>query len=280
MHAPADASRASGTVTRGLPLLTPDLARRLERLVAPEVTPPGTAPATGMPLVTRFGRTIAAKAKGGRPSNKVFCFGASDLAHLDAILDYYAADGLEPTFYLSPLGFAADVAAELAARGFSQHEFQQAILYGIPSSELSSPRPSITIERVSADNLEDYIRVFADGFEWPVEWRDAAMDEMRRGFAADQQRFLARLGGEPAAVATLRIRDGVASLGGGATVPRFRGNGCHLALLRHRLDVAYMLGCALVVSGADFGSGSFRNQLRSGLRLAYVESGWKRSVTP
>jgi len=279
MHAVPNASREKSTVTRGLPLLTPDLARRLERLVAPEVTPVGTTPALGTPLVMRFGRTIAAKAKGGRPSNKVFCFNAGDIAHLDAILDYYAADGLEPTFSLSPLGFAAEVAAALEARGFAQREFQQAILYGIPSSELTSPRASITIERVSGDNLDEYVRVFADGFEWPAEWRDAAMDEMRRGFSADQQRFLARLDGTPAAVATLRVRDGVASLGGGATVPRFRGNGCHFALLRHRLDVAYMLGCTLVISGADFGSGSFRNQLRSGLRLAYVECGWKRSVT-
>ena len=277
MHAPPNAARG-GTVTRGLPLLTPDLVRRLERLVAPEVTPPGTMPAVGAPLVTQFGRTIAAKAKGGRPSNKVFCFSAADIPQLDAILGYYATDDLEPTFYLSPLGFSESVAAALAGRGFSQREFQQSILYGVPSSELTSPRPSITIERVGAENLDEYVRTVADGFEWPAEWRDAAMDEMRRGFSADQQRFLARLGGEAAAVATLRIRDGVASLGGGATVPRFRANGCHLALVRHRLDVAYMLGCTLVISGADFGSGSFRNQLRSGLRLAYVESGWKRSA--
>jgi len=66
------------------------------------------------------------------------------------------------------------------------------------------------------------------------------------------------------------------SLGGGATVPRFRGKGCHLALVRHRLDVAYMLGATLVMGGANFGSGSFRNQLRAGLRLAYIESGWRR----
>jgi len=259
-----------------VPVLTTDLARRLERLVAPELTAPGAIPPPGVPLVTQFGRTIAAKAKGGRPSNKVFCFSAADVAHLDAILAYYAADHLEPTFYLSPVGFSATVAEALTKHGFSQREFQQAILYGVPSSQLTSPQPRITIERVSPENLDEYVRTFADGFEWPPEWRDRAMDDLRREFSSDQQRFLARLDGEAAAVATLRIRDGVASLGGGATVPRLRGNGCHLALLRHRLDVAYLLGCTLVMSGADFGSCSFRNQLRSGLQLAYVESGWSR----
>ena len=259
-----------------VPVLTTDLARRLERLVAPELTAPGMIPPPGAPLVTQFGRTIAAKAKGGRPSNKVFCFSAMDVPHLDAILAYYAADDLEPTFYFSPVAFSATVADALTERGFSQREFQQAILYGVPSNQLTSPGSRITIERVSPENLDEYVRTFADGFEWPPEWRDRAMDDLRCEFSSDQQRFLARLDGEPAAVATLRIRDGVASLGGGATVPRFRGNGCHLALLRHRLDVAYLLGCTLVMSGADFGSCSFRNQLRSGLRLAYIESGWGR----
>jgi hypothetical protein len=270
--------RSPSVVTRGVPVLTSDLVRRLERLVAPEPTPPGTTPAAGTPLVAQFGRTIAAKARGGRPSNKVFCFNEGDIAHLDSILAFYAADDLEPTFYLSPLGFSRRLAAALSARGFAQREFQQAILYGVPSSELTSPRPSITVERVGPENLGEYVRTLADGFEWPSEWRDAAMDDTRRAFTSDQQRFLARFDGEPAGVATLRIRDGVASLGGGATVPRLRGNGCHLALVRHRLDVAYMLGCTLVTSGADFGSGSFRNQLRSGLRLAYIECGWTRSA--
>ena len=32
----------------------------------------------------------------------------------------------------------------------------------------------------------------------------------------------------------------------------------------------------LVIGSADFGSGSFRNQQRAGLRLAYIESGWRR----
>ena len=261
---------------RDVPLLTTDLARRLERLVAPDPTLSATPGAPGTVLVKQFGRTIAAKAKGGRPSNKVFCFGREDIARLDDILAFYDVDKLEPAFYLAPVGFTDAVGAALTAAGFAQFDFQQAILYGLPSSELTSPPRHITIERVTADNLEDYLTTMADGFEMPLAWRDAAIDESRRQFSGEEQRFLARLNGEPAAVATFRVREGVASLGGGATVPRYRNKGCHLALLRHRLDVAYLLGCSLVMSGANYGSGSFRNQLRSGLRLAYVESGWRR----
>lgn len=262
---------------RELPLLTLDLVRRLERLVAPEpaVTPAGSPDSI---IVAQFGRTVAAKGRSGRRSNKVFCFNADDLPRLDEILAFYAADCLEPTFYLSPAGFTREVAGALIASGFAQRELEQAVLYGLPSTELSSPPRRITIERVTSDNLDEYLRTLADGFEMPGEWRDAAVEDSRRRFTADEQRFLARLDGEAAAVATLRTRDGVASLGAGATIPRFRGNGCHLALVRHRLDVAYLLGCTLVVGGARFGSGSFRNQQRAGLRFGYIECGWRRST--
>lgn len=254
-----------------------DLTWRLERLVAPGLTAPGVLPPPDVPLVVRFGKTIAAKARSGRPNNKVFCFNRDDIARLDEILAYYAADALEPTFYLTPASFHHDVAAALTAAGFYQVEFQQAILYGVPSRELTGSPRGITIERVSPENLDDYVVTMADGFEWPSEWRDAAVEAARKGFSPNEQHsFLARFQGEPAAVATLRIKDGVASLGGGATSPRFRKHGCHTALLRHRLDAAYLLGCSLVTSGADFGSGSFRNQLRVGLHLAYIESGWRR----
>lgn len=263
-------------MTRDVPLLTLELARRLERLVAPEPVVPGGPSTPGTVIVVQFGRTVAVKAKGGRPSNKVFCFGPDDLSRLDDILAFYTTDALEPEFYLTPSGFTRAVGAALSAAGFAQFDFQQAILYGVPSSELTSAPRHITIERVTAENLEDYLGAMADGFEMPPEWRGAAMDETRRRFPRDEQRFLARVAGEPAAVATLRVREGVASLGGGATVPAHRRKGCHLALVRHRLDVAYLLGCTLVIGGANYGSGSFRNQLRAGLRLAYIESGWRR----
>jgi GNAT superfamily N-acetyltransferase len=258
-----------------VPLLTNELVRRIERLVAPEPLAAANGGEPGV-AIAQFGRTIATKARGGRPSNKVFCFSDDDLGRLDDILAYYAVDGLEPTFYLTPVGFTPRVAVTLGAAGFAQHEFQQAILYGVPSTELTSPPAAIVIERVTAENQDEYVRTLADGFEWPAEWREVAMAGARRASTSDGQRFLARYNGEPAAVATLRTREGVASLGGGATIPAQRGKGCHRALVRHRLDVAYMLGCTLVIGSAAFGSGSFRNQQRAGLRLAYIESGWRR----
>src|SRR5262245_12757422 len=114
-----------------LPLLTNELALRLEELVAPAFSS-STKPDSAAPVMQRFGHTIAAKGGHGAPADNVFCFGSRDLAHLDEILEFYSVDELEPTFYLAPMTFTPEVAAALSQRGFRQCEFQQAILYGVP----------------------------------------------------------------------------------------------------------------------------------------------------
>ena len=259
-----------------LPVLDNELTRRIERLVAPEPTGAATNLDPSRPIVVQFGRTIASKAKGGRPSNKVFCFGLEDVKRLDAILGFYASDALEPTFYLAPTGLTIEVAEALSRRGFSQREFRQAILYGVPTPAPPLP-PGLAVERVAVRTLGEFVQATADGFEWPDAWRDGAMEGIRSNFRPDAHHFLVRWEGQAVGVGSLGVRDDVASLEEGAVMPEFRGRGCHLALLNHRLQVALDLGCELVLGAADFGSGSFRNQQRVGLRLAYIESGWRRA---
>jgi GNAT superfamily N-acetyltransferase len=84
--------------------------------------------------------------------------------------------------------------------------------------------------------------------------------------------------GTPAGVGELTAIGDTANwgyLGSAAVVPRFRRLGIQTALLRHRFRVAFNRAYELVTSGADFGSTSFRNQQRVGLRLAYVEATWR-----
>ena len=260
-----------------LPVLTSDLALRIERCVAPELTSAGESADRLTPRVAQFGRTVASKSKGGSPANKVFCFGHEDIGRLDEILAFYAVDGLEPTFYVAPMRFTRDLAAVLHDAGFVQREFEQAIMYGLPASKARPLPRGVTIERVTADNAEEFVRATADGFEWPPSWRDGAMETVRHSFRPAVRHFLVRYAGAPAGVGSLGIRGSFASLGGGAVVPAFRRTGCHLALVHHRVHLAHTMGCDLVLGGASFGSGSFRNQQRAGLRLAYVESAWSRA---
>ena len=262
---------------RGVPVLTIELARRIERFVAPEVSLPQSETADpSAPCVAQFGRTIASKSPHAWPGNKVFCFGHDDVERLGEILAFYSADGLEPTFYVAPMAFTREVSAALAGAGFVQREFEQAILYGLPDPTPPALPAGIDIELVTDDNLEEFVRATADGFEWHASWREAAMDGVRTSVRPGVRHFLVRYNGTPAGVGSLGVRENIASLGGGAVVPAFRGKGCHLALVHHRVHLAHTLGCELVLGGASFGSGSFRNQQRAGLRVAYVESAWSR----
>ncbi|HZT42714.1 MAG TPA: GNAT family N-acetyltransferase [Chthonomonadaceae bacterium] len=260
------------------PPLTRDLALRIERRVGEgSLRAPDQAQDPFPQQAAEFGRTIAVKARGGRPRNKVFCFGHDDIHHLEDILSFYAQDDLEPHFYLAPMGFSRKVARALTAAGFGQCDFEQALLYGLPQDAPVSLPSAVTIEPVTADNLEEFVTATADGFEWHAAWREAAMQGVRTEAAPGERRFLARYEGKPAGVGALRVdEDGVAHVVGGAVVPQYRRKGCHLALVHHRLHVAHQLGCPFVTGAASFNSSSFRNQQRAGLRLAYIESEWTR----
>ncbi|MBM3460443.1 MAG: GNAT family N-acetyltransferase [Armatimonadetes bacterium] len=259
-----------------LPPLTHELTRRLERRVAPHPTDPSGPAYPGEPYVVRFGSTLASRSTSSRPVDKVYCFSAEDLPRLDEILAFYAEENRTPWFYLSPAGFTPEVAAALTARGFAQREFQQAILYGLPRTEAPLLPEGLSLERVTGQNLDAYVTTLADGFEWPAAWRTAAMADCRRSFHPGAAWYLARWEGEPAGCAAVTSWAGIASLAGSAVVPRFRRRGCQTALIQWRLYLATRMNCDLVTGGADFGSASFRNQQRAGLRLAYVESGWTR----
>lgn len=91
---------------------------------------------------------------------------------------------------------------------------------------------------------------------------------------ADWHCYVARLDGVPAAVAALRVRDGIGSLTFDGTTPRFRGRGCQTALIRHRIADAAAAGCGLVVTQTDPDSSSQRNLERAGFRTAYTRTFW------
>jgi hypothetical protein len=224
--------------------------------------------------VRHFGRTIALK-RDGWPGSQVFCFSTDDVQRLPEILAFLGHDA--PQFHLSSNGFSAQVGQALAAAGFYQDNLEQTLTYGAPHESLLPPPSGIEIERVDGDSVELFLEVMAEGFGWDPAWREAAKDKERR--ASNQPNyhpFLAYCEGKPVATGVLKTNGDLANVVQGATVPDFRRKGCQLALLHRRLFEAGRLGCGVVVSGAAYGSSSLRNQYRAGLRIAYIESGWKK----
>jgi N-acetylglutamate synthase-like GNAT family acetyltransferase len=85
---------------------------------------------------------------------------------------------------------------------------------------------------------------------------------------------VARLNGQPAAAATLYVKDRVGYLADATTDPAFRRRGLHAALLRRRMHDAAAADVEIVFSGATPFSTSHRNMERAGLRLQFMRSLW------
>lgn len=96
---------------------------------------------------------------------------------------------------------------------------------------------------------------------------EQAMTDMLRadGFS----RYLARLGGDIAGGASLRLCDGVAQLCGAATLPQHRRRGVQTALLVKRLLTALERGCDVAAITTQPGSKSQENAHRRGFTLLY-----------
>jgi ribosomal protein S18 acetylase RimI-like enzyme len=90
--------------------------------------------------------------------------------------------------------------------------------------------------------------------------------------AAGLVRYLARVEGEPAGGASLRIAAGIAQLCGAATLPAQRRRGVQSSLLAERLEQAGAAGCDLAVVTTQPGSKSQENVQRLGFELLYTRA--------
>ncbi len=139
-----------------------------------------------------------------------------------------------------------------------------------PVEELRSceEEPAIRIEEVVGENAARS-KIAQRGF-FGEEPSEAALLLTRIMDRADNvRRYLAFWNDEPAGVASMTAGDGIAFLGGGTTLPEFRGRGIQAALIQRRLEDAQ--GCELAIVGASPGSTSHRNAERAGFRVAWSQ---------
>ena len=74
------------------------------------------------------------------------------------------------------------------------------------------------------------------------------------------------------------MHGGVAEFGGASTRVAYRKRGVQTALLRHRLDAAYTLGCDLAMVMTTPGTVSQRNVQRAGFDVAYTKAIMARQI--
>jgi ribosomal protein S18 acetylase RimI-like enzyme len=216
------------------------------------------------------------------PANKVIGLGFGhrlDHDSLDAIEAAWRERGEPVRFEVATLADAS-IPALLTRRGYILQGFENVLGRSIDDSGAGESGVCV-IERLETDDQGPYVDVLVEGFahpdvgsappeEYPRDVLDAVFSAMMRtrGF----RRYLARVDGEPAGGAGMRLDHGVAQLCGAATRPAFRRRGIQSALFGRRLRDAREAGCDLAVVTTEPGSKSQANATAQGFVLLYTRA--------
>ncbi len=269
-------------INRTLPLLTPELAYRIEASTisfsAEKQKVLASLPDNPYGVQTRvFGNAtafLARKTHNAEIFNHVSNLTRDDLPYLDDILDWYASNDVRCSFDIVPSNVSPELLWRLAEKGFYQSSFYN-MFYGLPSAtqEFFS---DIAVRPVLLEEKDLFVEVYFDSFEIPqIEKYDYIRQSIRLLVGKPTNLCLfALVHNSIAAIAVISIAQGIGYLALGATLPSFRGYGCHKALLQARMNLALQAGCDLVTCQAGVGTISQQNIEKMGLRLAYIKATW------
>lgn len=204
--------------------------------------------------------------------NRVKGFGAGDVPLLDEILDVYA--GGSPCFDMTPDKLSGDTAAALAARGYIPAE-QLTFMEALPQREETSPA-GFDIAEVTAADAEEFIRWI--GLSTGGKTFSTPLIERAQAYfhAPYFRNYMVRIDARPAAMASLFLHGGEGYLANDYTFPDFRGRGLQLALIRHRMSEAAVLGLQRLYTDVEFGSASHGNMEKAGFRTAFINTFWMK----
>jgi hypothetical protein len=191
---------------------------------------------------------------------------------VDYILAWYHDARIGCMFDIVPPRSNELLLKTLAERGLFQSGFRS-VLYGTPMSSQPTPDPKIRVTEEGSSKLFLDLAVGTGfiGVDQEI-WREYA-----RAQFSESRCYIAFVNGEPAAHAVMQISNRTATFGFGATLERYRGHGCQLALLRARLADASKAGCDLAIVQASPGSTSQRNIERVGMRVAFTKAIWSEN---
>lgn len=146
-----------------------------------------------------------------------------------------------------------------------------------PAEDHTDPAPRITIEPMAAHEFRSWMNIVVRGFAG----QDEVPEEQVEMLAASNpwpESFFGSWDGTRCGAAAMSIHEGVATLFGDATLVHARGRGLQLALIRHRLRRAALLGCDLATASVVPGSISHRNYERAGFQLLYARVMLSRGI--
>jgi hypothetical protein len=219
---------------------------------------------------------VARQAAGPGWWNRVQGLSEGDIPALPDLLAFYRRSGARAFVDLAPPDIQAPLCRALGQAGLYPSE-ASTFLYADPHALALSPPPDgVEVREVGPEAQAQVAGLWAEGFGIPPDEPGEVMRRIRQGAFAlpENRRYIALVGGQPAGMAALYVKDGVGFLNVGATLPPYRHRGCHRALTHQRLADALAAGCDLVIGHTGFGGTSQNNLERMGLRIAYNRISW------
>lgn len=206
--------------------------------------------------------------------NKVWGFGKEELPLLDEIIRFYQERHLSFAMDVTPVSLDEEMAAALHAKGLYQQGFHTAF-YGVPLTWEDQRPNDIVIKKASLQEMELFSRLFHESLEVPSDIPENAESFSILNSDPAWSLYIGCLHGRPAAFSMLYVSDdGIACFGMAGTLPAFRGKGLQTAMLHRRMADAKGKGCRLVVAQSEYGTSSFHNLQRIGMRVAYTKALW------
>lgn len=179
---------------------------------------------------------------------------------------FYRERGAAPTLDICPLADPSLI-EHTGRRGYRIVEFNN-VLVGRPDPGSVCKNEAI---RPASDETEWTQTVCAGFFERSAFTREELELSSALFHMPAAVPWIGYSGGEPAAAANMAIQSGLALLFGDSTVPKFRRQGWHRALIEARMSHAAAHGCDLATASTLPGSASQRHYERLGFRVVYTK---------
>jgi GNAT superfamily N-acetyltransferase len=206
------------------------------------------------------------------PLSQVYGWGLSGpvlTSDLDTMGSFYRKRGLRGCVRACPFA-EASLRRLLGERGYIVQDDMNVYARHVDTLEDVPPSfPGLSIQIATQDDARFWFERSGAGGDW-AEPDGLAFMTIRCTLKPNTWLFLAWVEGQPVGGGALEIREGVAALMAAGTLPEFRNQGIHTALLQARLAAAVKAGCDLAMVQTRPAAASQGNVLRAGFQLMYT----------
>lgn len=209
-------------------------------------------------------------------ANQIWGLSEQSIHHLPSALETYDAISKSPELDITDVNLSKNLKSNLETLGFEQIETLDFL--SINLNNFIPQKPKITVERLQNSQADTFLDLLKTSGMNPT---DDIWKIKKHLYCTDKFRcFVAKIDGQPRAIATTFVDGQYGLLANAYTQPKFQKQGCQTALLQARLNDAKHLGLTELIVDVVPHTTSQRNCLKIGFTPLNTRYIWhKKSPT-